>query len=415
MSWKEMYTDARIKYGKVPAVKDDYYKIMSEEIKTSLNADAKLKEALLVFLKPYAFSEYNSAITYKWACVIPATFIQWLSILRKKTITLSDIEPPNITPEIIMEFTEQYSESIFVQAQIRSYLIKLGKFLVSRYHLTIFPFGDLKVDMPESKRTIIYNEEMIDEFYNVILAGSPGYFTLYFRILIETGQRPGHIYHITCGDIEYSKPQNDALNRVFYPIFMRKILEREKKKVKETVFKKIPADVVYISEKLKNDIVKWCDDNKLGKNGYIFKDFITQANYVKYLHNRRKSPNIVTRLKNKDVKYIFYGLRHTWTSVIYAITKDIGDLMDLGGWKGLSVPLTVYRVSMKSCEALAIAKKWEIYLPPDKMDEILELQERCERKEPEALPGQINLQQQFEDLKLTVERLEKQLAQQYSK
>ena len=387
MSWKEIYTDARIKYGRAPLIKDDYYRIMSEAVKTSVNADPKLKEALLTFLKPYAFSEYKAASTYKWASIIPPMFVQWLSDERKKKVTFNDMEPPNITPEDAVFFTEQYSESPFVQAQVRSYLIKFGKFLVSRYHISRYPFGDMKVDMPLVRRTIIYNEEMIDDFYNVLLFGAAGYITLFFRLLMQTGQRPGHIYYLTCGDIEYDKPQKDALDRTFYPIFIRKMLDREKRKIKETVFKKVPPEVVYISESLKNDIVKWCDENDLTGKGYIFKDFVTLDNYDTFVRRRRQSPDIASRLKHKDIKYILYGARHTWTSVMYAITRDIGDLIDLGGWTGANIPLTVYRVSMKSCEALSIAKKWEIYLPPDKRDEILDLQTRCERKEEEPVPG----------------------------
>lgn len=41
---------------------------------------------------------------------------------------------------------------------------------------------------------------------------------------------------------------------------------------------------------------------------------------------------------------------------------------------------------MKSCETLSIAKKWEIYLPPDKRDEILDIQGRCELKRLNAYP-----------------------------
>lgn len=411
MSWKDLYTDARIKYGKAPFVKDDYYIVMSEAVKSSLNADSKLKEALLTFLKPYAFSEYKAASTYKWASIIPPTFIQWLSVQRKKKITFSDIEAPNITPDDAVFFAEQYSESPFVQAQIRSYLIKFGKFLVSRYHITRYPFGDMKVDMPLSRRTIIYNGEMLDDFYNSLLFDSPGYITLFFRMLIQTGQRPGHIYYLTCGDIEYDKPQQDALGQTFYPIFIRKMLEREKRKIKETVFKKVPPEVVYISEQLKNDIVKWCEENDLTSKGYIFKDFITLDAYDTFIRRRRERPDIYSRLKHKEVKYILYGTRHTWTSVMYSITKDIGDLIDLGGWTGANIPLTVYRVSMKSCEALEIAKKWGIYLPPDKMDEISELQARCERKEVEPAAGATTVSiEQFDELKSLVEKLEKQLS-----
>ncbi len=422
MSWKDLYTKARIKSGTAPLIKEDFYKIMSEAVKT-VDADPELKKALQVFLKPYAFSEYKAASSYKWATIIAPTFVQWLSEDRKKTITISDFEPPDVRikghkpwtlPDDVQLFAQQYSDSEYVQAQVRSYLFGFGHFLVSRYHISTYPFGGLKVGMPKGKSVIVYNEEMLDDFYNVLLAGAPGYFILFFRLLLETGQRPGHVYYLTCGDIEYNKPQKDALDRTFYPIFFRNMLTREKLKIKETITVKGVPEAVYISENLKNDIKTWCDENKLTGTGYVFKDFVAFINFKTFIRRRKKSPNIISRLKHKDVKYILYGLRHTWTSVMYAVTKDIGDLIDLGGWAGVTIPLTVYRNSMKTCDALAIAKKWEVYLPPDKKDDVLELQGRCERKEEEVVPGAPTVsKQQFDDLAAMVAKLEKKLAEKY--
>lgn len=410
MSWNDLFTDARIKSGIHPRVKDDYYRIMSQAVKT-VNADPKLKEALQVFLTD-AFDKYKSAVSYKWASITPPKFIQWLSETRKKKISFSDLEPPKTTKDDAVSFAKQYSKSENVQSQVKSYLIGFGKFLVSRYHITRYPFGDLKVDMVTERRIIVYNDEMLDDLYNVLLAGAPEYYSLFFRILIETGLRGGHIYYLTYGDIQINRPQKDALDRTFYPIFVRDMLVREKRKIKETIGKKELPEAVYISEQLKNDIVKWCDDNKLIGKGYVFKDFFAFSSFSLFIRRRRQMSHTAPRLKHKNIKYIPYGVRHTWTSVMYAVTKDAGDLIDLGGWSGVTIPLTVYRNSMKACEALAIAKKWEIYLPPDKKDEVLELQGRCERKEGEIVPGAPTVsKQQFDDLVLIVERLEKQLAQ----
>ena len=411
MVWKEIYTDARIRKGIIPKTKEDYSKIMSDAI-TKVNADTKVKDMLLSYLS-YGLSAYKSASSYKRAAIIPTTFVQWLSEKRKKKITLIDLEFPNTDPEDAISFAKAYSPSEHLQAQIKSYLITFSKYLVSgRYPISKDPFMDLEIDMPESKRVIVYNEEELDDFYNVLLSGAPRYYTLFFRLLMETGQRPVSIYYLTCGDIEYDKPQQDALDRTFYPIFIRSALVREKQKIGETLSKrKRPAVVAYISEQLKNDIVKWCDDNKLTGKGYIFKEFFGRYTYNEFIRARRENPDIVSRLKHKDTLYIFYGLRHTWTSVMYAITNVIGDLIDLGGWSAAGIPMEVYRVSMKPCPALAIAKKWDIYLPPNRKDVVLELQGKCERKEEERVPGVPAVSiEQFEKLQSLVETLQKQLA-----
>lgn len=411
MVWKEIYTNARIRTGIKPKTKEDYSRIMEDAIRTKVNADTDVKEALLSYLSR-GLSTYKSASSYKRAAIIPATFVQWLSEKRKKKITLFDLELPNTTPEDAVSFSKAYSKSLHLQAQIKSYLITFSKFLVSgRYPISKDPFIELEIEMPESKRVIVYNEEEIDDFYNVLLSGAPRYYTLFFRLLMETGQRPVSIYYLTCGDIEYDKPQQDALGRTFYPIFARDALVREKQKIGETLSKrKRPPGVVYVSEQLKNDIVKWCDDNRLKGKGYIFKEFFARYTYNEFIRARRDNPDIASRLKHRDTLYILYGLRHTWTSVMYAITNVIGDLIDLGGWSAVRVPLEVYRVSMKPCQALAIAKKWNIYLPPDRKDVVLELQNKCERGEVERVPAAAVSIEQFEGLKSLVETLQKQLA-----
>lgn len=386
MAWREIWSETRVKLGISPKVKDDYYKIGAELVKT-INADPKLKETMQRFVKPFAFTEYKSAITYHWGIMIPAMFIQWLSEEKKKTITLLDLDVPSLTPEDASFFAGEYSTSPGVQARIRANLIKFTKFLTSRYYISRYPFVGLKVDMPVGERVIVYKDARLEEFFNGILFGAPSYYLLFFRLLLQTGLRPYAAYGITCGDIEYDKPQKDALDRTFYPIFIKKIHDREKNKIREIAHIKKQPDVTYISEALKNDIAKWCDEKGLTGRDYIFKQFVVLSALSKYIRDRRERPAIAARLKFRPEEYILYGLRHTWTSILYAITLDPGDLMDLGGWEQVKIPLTVYRASLNPCEALGIAKKWEIYLPQDKRVTIMDLQGKCERKEPEPVPG----------------------------
>jgi len=410
VTWKDLWSIYREKLKITPRVKDDFYTIMSEAVKTGVNADSQVRGALLTFLKPYAFSEYKSASGYELAAKIVPAFIQWLSEEKNKTITIKDLIPPKLTADDAFFFAEIYSKSVHVQALVKSVIIKFGKYLAQRGIVKIYPFGGLKVETTKTRRTIVYNEEMLDDFYNVLLFGTETYYNLVFRLNLETGLRPLHSYYLMCGDIQYDKPQTDALDRTFYPIFIRNVLVREKIKRKETISTKMAPEVVYISESLKNDIVKWCDEKNLTGTGYVFAGFIGLESYEAIVRARRKRPGVVSRLKHPGTRYIWYGLRDTWASVIYAITKDPGDLIDLGGWGTANIPLTVYRVSMKSCEALAIAKKWEIYLPPDKRDEVLDLQGRCERGEEERVPGEPTIGKgEMENVMSLIAKLTKQL------
>jgi len=413
MAWRKLYTQARERTGISPVIKDDYYKIMSEGLKLFVNADARLKEVLLIYLKPYAFNEYKSDQSYKWAAIIPATFIQWMSERRNKQIILSDLDIPNTSPDDVGLFAEEYSPSTFVQAHIRSALIKFFSFISSptRGHIFKNPLSETTTDMPRTQRTIVFNNQALDEFYNVIMFGAPQYYTLFFKILLQTGLRIEHAYYLTCGVIEEGKPKEDALGRIFYRISILDHLTREKRKIREEIAKKFPPIYTYISAPLKDEIMKWCQDNKLGSDGYIVKDFVVLDAVSTFIERRRKSPKIAQRLKQKPSQYILHALRDTWASTMFGITKNIGDLIDYGGWKGAGVPLTIYRESMSSLDALEIAKTWEIYIPPDRKPDVELLQGLIRRGEAEPTPVPSTIgQTEIDKMMALISKLDDQLS-----
>ncbi len=413
MTWRSLWSVWRAKSGISPKVKDDYAAIMSEAVRSGVNADPDVKKALLEFIKPFAFDQYKGLDGYVWAIRIPPMFVQWLSEERKKKITKKDLVFPRVTARDASLFTEAYSTKPSVQAHVRLAIIKFGKYILSEGVVTAYPFGGLKVSMPKkTRRTIFYNEGMLDDFYNVLLFNSERYYTLFFRLMIQTGLKPINLYYLTCGDIEYGKPQTDALDRTFYPILALKMYQREKRKIKEEVYRNKPPEAVYISESLKDDIKTWCDEKNLTGAGYLFKDFVILSAYDTFIRRRRKNSTIRGRLKFKDTKYIWYGLRETWAAVIYAITENTQNLIDLGGWESEKIHPTGDNASMRSCEALSIAKKWEIYLPPDKRDEILDIKGKCERNEAERVPGApVGSMEEFDIINDIVEKLEKQLGE----
>lgn len=392
MVWRDLWVEAKARSGIKPKIKDDYAKIMAESVRTAVNADEEVKRILLSYIRTRAFEEYKSAATYQWAAILPAMFIQWLAEIRKKEITLKDLNPPKTSRDDADEFAKEYAstpakgykakKSKYVMALVRSHLISFGKYLEEKGYPDIvkYPFTGLKTKMPRTRRVLVYSNDELNEFYNIVLFGSGPHITLFVKLIIQTGVRPLHGYYITCGDIG-DKPFKDAFDRTYYQISARQILEREKMKIGEEVRRKFPPDFVYISESLRNEIIDWCKSNKLSSTGYIFKDFKLLESYDEHIRSRRNKPYIKSRLKSKK-KYLLVGLRHTWASVIYSVTGgDVGELMDLGGWADDATVLKVYRSSMDESEAFKIAKNWEMYLPPGKKEKIERIQAGLVKKE----------------------------------
>ena len=83
------------------------------------------------------------------------TWKELYSETRGKEITFDDLEPQNTSPEDVAYFAADYSSGDAVQAQLRSALIKFGKFITARYYVNRYPFSDLKVAMPKTYRTIV--------------------------------------------------------------------------------------------------------------------------------------------------------------------------------------------------------------------------------------------------------------------
>lgn len=410
VKWNDLYSKSRIESGIMPvSTKDDFYTIMSAGIQKHVDADRELKEAMLLFLKPYAFKEEKSADAYKWMAIYPAMFIQWLAQRKGKSITLKDLEYPNLTPEIGDLFTQDNSESENVRAHIRSSMIKFLKFLTERHLVIKYPFPGFKVDMPKSVRVVVYNLKNLDEFYNRILLDKEEYYTLFFRLLLQTGSRPGQINNIRLEDIG-KNPTEDALGRKFYPIFTLKLLTREKKIIKEVVYKKMPAEVVYISESLRNDLLAWSSKKSLKPESYIFLSSVGLGAIQEGV--RRTAKRLASKLSNKPGFYILYGLRHTWASVVYHVTGfNIKYLQTAGGWEGVGIPLGTYTALMNECEAVDIVKKWDIFVPVDSRERIQDIQRRCEGKEAELIPARPTTTTELESLRKMVEDLQKQIAE----
>lgn len=410
MGWMDLYSESRAELGIEVRVKNDIYEIMTHAVK-KVNADKEMKAIMQSFLT-YAFDRYNSASGYKYAVLPPVQFVQWLSEQKGKTITIKDFEPPNLTEDDAHGFIRMNSRrGQAASASLRSSLNKFVKYLISRYKIVRNPFVDMKTDMPKSKRKIVFNSEQLDEFYNIILFGAKDIYLLYWNLLLQTGLRPSHAYILTCGDIDYNRPREDAMDRKFYPIYALSALSREKERKEEKVHKKNPPEIVYVSEDLANRIKQWCKDNDIPADGYIFETFFAYISFQVFVLDNRDSPEVKKRLKYKPNDYIIYALRDTWASTLYNISKNTVDLMNYGGWEGETTALKYYVNAFRATEAVDIARKWGIFIPPERKEEVAFIErmraEAAEAKAPISKADMASLLALIDKLTAEVEELKK--------
>ncbi len=103
--------------------------------------------------------------------------------------------------------------------------------------------------------------------------------------------------------------------------------------------------------------------------------------------------------------YSLYGLRHTWASVIYNITKDVKYVTTRGGWaSGSSVPVDVYVQSRAKSDVMDIARKWEIYIDPEYKADVEKVEKEKEKEAPAAM-GAVELKKLEDTQKLLIEQL----------
>lgn len=412
MSWQDLYTQSRKELGEEVKTKQDVYEVMVYAVRNKLNADPELKAIMLNFLTN-GLDAYNSRDGYKNAVVPPVQFIQWLSQTKSKTITLQDIEPPNppvrregLTPEEAKSFVRMNSTGDSAQAILRSSLKGFTKYLISNYKIERNPFVGLKIEPTKSKRKIVFNLEQLDEFYNIVMFGAKQIYLLYWRVLLQTGLRPSHARILKLSDIDYNRPRNDAMDRKFYPVYALSALSREKKEVGEKVHKKNPAEIVYISEEMANDIKKWCTENQC-PGGYIFKQAFAYVSFKGFIQDNRDSEKVKTKLKYNPEEYIPYGLRDSWASTLYNISLNMKDLTDLGGWDEETTALKYYVNAFRATEALDIAKKWGIFIPPERADEV----KRIEMMKAAPTQPEIQRDEVIKTLQAQIETLMKQMAE----
>ena len=438
-SYRDIWSFSQDITGVSPVVtKGDYRKIAVEAV-NYVYANEAVRNQLLDYIETDAFTSMQSMSGYRMMTQIPISFVQWLSEQKKYEITLDDLDfeserkPKGITASTGQRFVNDYVpekspkpgepaiRSETSQAHVRSALIKFFKFLEIRGKIEKYSMLGMKTGMERKINPVVYNMSDLDEIFNKIISGKPAYYSLFMRLLLQIGSRPGQIYSIKCRDIEFGVSTKDALGRDFYPINPKKILEEAKKRRGEKVQKKYAPGTAMVSGRLKKDLEEWCKSNNLSPNDGIFEKFIQLGGIQEGIRNKahilsgykKVADRFVldkTRMKaltHDPDYYTLYGLRHTWASVIYNITKDVKYVTTSGGWaSGSSVPVDVYVQSRAKKDVLEIAKKWEIYIDPEYMGDV----ERIEKEEekaaaPAAAMGEEQLKRLEDAQKLLIEQL----------
>jgi len=438
-SYREIWSFSQGITGISPILtKGDYRKIAVETV-NYINANEAVKNQLLDFIETEAFTSMQSMSGYRMMAQIPVSFVQWLSEQKGYEITFGDLDfeskrnPRGITASTGQRFVNDYVpekapkpgepaiRSETSQAHVRSALIKFFKFLEIRGKIEKYSMLGMKIGMERKISPVVYNMSDLDEIFNKIISGKAAYYSLFMRLLLQIGSRPGQIYPIKCRDFEFGVATKDALGRDFYPINPKKILEEEKKRRGEKVQKKYAPGTAMVSARLKNDLEAWCKSNNLSPNDAIFEKFIQLAGIQEGIRTRAHILSGYKKVADRWIEdktrmkvlthdpdyYTLYGLRHTWASVVYNITKDVKYVTTSGGWaSGSSVPMDVYVQSRAKADVLEIAKKWEIFIDPEYKGDVEKVEKEKEKAAaPPAAMGADQLKQLEETQRLLIEQL----------
>jgi integrase/predicted HTH domain antitoxin len=436
-SYRDIWSFAQDITGVSPVVtKGDYRKIAVEAV-NYVNANEPVKNQLLDFIETDAFTSMQSMSGYRMMAQIPISFVQWLSDTRGREITLEDLDfetkhnPKGITASMGQRFVNDYVpeksprpgepaiRSETSQAHVRAALIKFFKFLEIQGKIEKYPMLGMKIGMERKINPVVYNINDLDEIFNKIISGKPAYYSLFMRLLLQIGSRPGQIFSIKCKDLEFGTATKDAFGRDFYPINPKKILEEEKGRRGEKVQKKYAPGTAMISARLKNDLEVWCKSNNISPNDAIFEKFIQLGGIQEGIRARTHILSGYKKVEDRWVEdktrmkalshdpdyYSLYGLRHTWASVIYNITKDVKYVTTSGGWaSGSSVPVDVYVQSRAKSDVMDIAKKWEIYIDPEYKADVEKVEKEKEKEAPAAM-GAVELKKLEDTQKLLIDQL----------
>jgi len=348
---------------------------------TALPVSDDLRDVLEMYFTAVAPERYTSYTTLR-KNVLPwiSDFIEFIANRRKRLVGLDDLDINRLKGAEIQMFLSSKTRSKYTQRSVYSFVSTFGKWLESEGYVQKFP--RIKIVMPKAPPEVKAERKVgkprtldqLDKIFTVVSMPMPKVprerallYRYFFRLLLQSGLRPAHAKLLKVKDFSDENIEwvTDVFDRDFVKISSFAAVEREKKEHGEVITKKIPAPYIFISESLYDEIYTYT----IEELGFSEEDYICPIP-IRSLQRRAEFVAEATGIAD----FSLYDFRDTWASVIYNCSGyDVSLIVEMGGWSSAQIPVDVYARTMSPSEALTIAKKYEIYLPPvikEKVDAI---------------------------------------------
>jgi integrase len=336
-----------------------------------LDVTDELREILTGYLLVVAKMNYK-AITSLRMRVLPdiTLFIEFLARKKKATLIVDDLDLTKLKSHTIIEYLKKRTDSPPVQRVINSFISVFGRWLEREGYISKFAYVKIpKPDKPPSRLVDLEvgkprKLEELDKIFSAVDMPTPRVvkerlpqYRYFAQLMLISGLRPKHLCLLKVGDLESTDIVKDVFGREYVVIDSYDAVKREKEARGEMIRKKKPAPYVYIYKPLHEEIQNYC----LITKGWDGDDPINPIPY-RSLETRMGKIGEITGIED----FVWYDLRNTWASVIYNATAPKGPiaLVELGGWSSSQIAVDVYVKAIDSLEAVSIAKKYYIFIPP---------------------------------------------------
>lgn len=373
---KEKYVLRKEVYYRVAelGLDKEFYRVLVEEELKELrgNLTDTLYDAVEGYLLSFVLEHYQSWDGRKKNLRYVTAFLRYLIKKRGRKIDVTDLERKNLR-DLLDRFIFDYTESDSHRRAMSSYMKQFGRYLVRNLYVDSFPEPTkivIQKPPPEVRekrqKGRVRKLQELDLIFNKVGYRVEGAerkkaMALFFKFSLQSGTRPSQALLMTVeplteeGGAEWV---NDVWGRPFVKVPYFEAVEAEKKRRGFKIIKKVPAGYIYLSQKLYKEMWDFIEDEDLDTSDLLFMKYITLSSVERHC---RTLANLVG-----VADFSPYDFRHTWASVLYnASGYNESLVIQMGSWSGESIPFNHYIKNMDSRMAVDIAKKYEIYLPPE--------------------------------------------------